>query len=158
MDSGFAISIYLDSTIIATSHKLETPSSQSCNPSPGFFSVIPSPAVFSLSAVTLFFTGPSRRQTLTSLVLYCTALPGRRILTVVVDECSLVAPPLLSGPQSTRNPLKAILHVPSREHVVEQLSFPVVTQTSLVLAITEVHRFADSNGRWLSRNVSQFVT
>jgi hypothetical protein len=66
--------------------------------------------VFCLSVISVFFTGLSRRRVLPS-----------------------------TGLQSSGNPLKAILHVPSREHLVGQLSFPVGTQTTLVVAITEVY-------------------
>jgi hypothetical protein len=76
----------------------------------------------------------------------CTVLPGR-LLTPLVDECSLVTPPFLpsfflTGLQYASNLLKLVLRVPSREHLVEQLSFPVVTQTTLV-AITEVQPAVD---------------
>jgi hypothetical protein len=59
-------------------------------------------------------------------------------VSVLVDECSLVTPSFLTCLQSTSNPLKMVLRVPSREHLVEQLNFPFVTQMTLV-AITEGH-------------------
>jgi hypothetical protein len=66
--------------------------------------------------------------------------PGRRILQIT----------LLTNPQSVRilnshcplsssNPLKIALAVPARGHLVEQFIFLVVTQTTLVAAITEVY-------------------
>jgi hypothetical protein len=51
---------------------------------------------------------------------------------------SLVAPSFLTGLQSTSNPVKVVLRVPTREHLVGQLTFPVVTHTTLLVAITEV--------------------
>jgi hypothetical protein len=39
--------------------------------------------------------------------------------------------------------LKIIFRVPTREHLVEQLSLPVVTQTAPVVAVTEVSVAAD---------------
>jgi hypothetical protein len=53
--------------------------------------------------------------TVLGLVLYC-----------LVDEFLLV-------PQSSSNPLKVALGVPSRGHSVEQLIFPVFMQTSFSL-------------------------
>jgi hypothetical protein len=78
-----------------------------------------------------------------SLDLHHTTLPGRRILTVSVDGmltrysvisyvCYLLVCDL------TNNPLKVVLLVLTREHLVQQLRFPVVTQTTLVVAVTEV--------------------
>jgi hypothetical protein len=45
--------------------------------------------------------------------------------------------------KSTGHPLKVVVLVPFREHLVEQLSFPVVMQTNLVFAVTEVHPAVD---------------
>jgi hypothetical protein len=58
---------------------------------------------------------------------------------VLVHECSLVIPSFLTGLQSTSNPLTVVLLVRTREHLVEQFSFPVVMQTTPVVEITEVH-------------------
>jgi hypothetical protein len=44
------------------------------------------------------------------------------------------------SPSWQMNPLKITLGVPAREHLVEQLSFSVVTQTAHVVAITEVRQ------------------
>jgi hypothetical protein len=72
-------------------HKLQTLSSLSCILAPGFFLVIPSPAAFCLSAVSVFYTGLSHRWILTSLA-------GKSTFT---------------GLQSSSNPLKVVLHVPN---------------------------------------------
>jgi hypothetical protein len=73
MGSGFDKAIYLDVhlaelQLFGTPHKVETLSSLSCILAPGSFLVIPSPAVFCLSAVSVFFTGLTRRRILTSPV------------------------------------------------------------------------------------------
>jgi hypothetical protein len=63
----------------------------------------------------------------------------------------------LTGLQSTSNPLKVILCVPTRRHLVWQLSFLVVIRLSLSVVITEVSLAVV--WQWtLSSNVSQFVT
>jgi hypothetical protein len=82
-----------------------------------------------------FFLSPGRRILAPYLLVDESSITG----PVLVDEYSLVIPFFLTGLQSTSNPLKVILHVPSREHLVGQLSFPVVTQTTLVVAVTKIH-------------------
>jgi hypothetical protein len=90
MNSGFDKAIYLTFTRRSynyllhnlTPPKLKTLSSLSCNPAPGFFLAISSPAVFRLSAVS---------QYLSSSVIPCSVLvlysfsrvlpPGKIILT-----------------------------------------------------------------------------
>jgi hypothetical protein len=84
-----------------------------------------------------------------SWILYCLSwqtnphFTGPYSCTVLVDVCSLVTPFFLTGLQSTNNPLKVVLRVPTRQHLIEQLSFPVVTQTTLVVAIRDIHPAAD---------------
>jgi hypothetical protein len=74
-------------------------------------------------ALGFFFSGVSGRRTLTSLLPFL--------------------PYSLTGLQSTRNPLKVILLVPSKGHLDQQLSFSVVTHATLVVAITDVHPAVD---------------
>jgi hypothetical protein len=112
-------------------HKLKALSSLSCVLAPGFFLVIPSPAVFCLSAVS---------QYMPSSVIPCSVL----LLSCLVDESSLVC-------KSSSNPLKVALCVPSRGHLVEQLIFPAVMQTTLVAARTKVYLAVDWQWTLLSR-------
>jgi hypothetical protein len=93
-----------------TPHKLKTSSSLSCNPAPGLFLVIPSPVVFCLSAVSVYFSH--------SLLCTRSVLSRRRILTLFL---------------SSSNPLNVALRVPSREHLVEQFIFVAVMHTTLSL-------------------------
>jgi hypothetical protein len=118
--------IYLDFHLaqlqsFMTPHKLETLSSLSYIPAPGFFLLIPSPAVLS--------------QLYLSSALDCSV--DESSLHWEANHPTLFAPFFLARLQSTCNHLKVVLRIPSTEHLVEQLSFPVVTQTTLVFALTE---------------------
>jgi hypothetical protein len=64
----------------------------------------------------------------------CSVLSGGRMCTHYFFLACL---------QSTSNPLKVVLLIPSREHLVKELSFPVVTQTALIVVITEIHPTVD---------------
>jgi hypothetical protein len=132
MGSGFGKAIYLTFTRRSynyslhnlTPHELKTLSSLSCILAPGYFLVIPSPAVFCLSAVSQY------------LYSFCTG-PRPVLSCLLTDECLLVL-------QSSSNPLKVPLGVPSRGHSVEQLIFSCChSNVSLVAVGTKVYLAVD---------------
>jgi hypothetical protein len=137
-----------------TQHKLETLFFLSCIPAPGIFLVIPSPAVSSaldcpVDESSLHWqANPPTHRTNPQFSLHWSSTA----LLFLADEFLLVTPSFLTGHffltclhrlQFTSNPLKVNLRLPTREHLVEQLSFPVVTQTAPVVAVTEVYLDVD---------------
>jgi hypothetical protein len=111
---------------ILTPRKLKTLSSLSCILAPGFFLVIPSRMVFSLSQYIL----SSSVVPFSVLVLYWPSFS-----TVLLSWQT--------------NPLKVALGVPAREHLVQQFIFLVVMQTVLSLLREPVLSYPlTGNGRY----------
>jgi hypothetical protein len=121
-----------------TPHKVKTLSLPYCILAPEFFVAIPSPVVFSLSAVS---------QYMSSTVIPCPVL----VLYCLIDEsfsqlfpsCLIDKSSLLTGLQSSSNLLKVALHVQSRGHLVEEFIFLAVMRTILIAARTEVYLAID---------------
>jgi hypothetical protein len=123
--------------------KLKTLPSMSCILSRGFFLLIPSPVVFCLPQYLSLSCSDISLFCIRRRILYCTrsVLSRRRIFTPY-RTVSWQTNPLL--PQSSSNPLKVALGVPSRRQSVEQLIFPCChANVFLVTARTKVYLAAD---------------
>jgi hypothetical protein len=116
--------------------KLKMSSSLFCTLAAGLFVVISSPAVFCLSAVSQYvFLSHSLLCTHPVRVLYWSSFSTE--LPFLADKFLLVL-------QSSSNPLKVALRIPSRGHLVEQFIFLCChTSDSLVAVGTKVYLAID---------------
>jgi hypothetical protein len=131
MGSGFDKAIYLTSTLRSYNYLLHSLTPRKLYP----LCPVLSPVFFLVSILSV-------RSISVSVFLSHSFLCTRSILPFLADECLFVL-------QSSSNPLKVALGVPSRGHSVEQFSFSL-------LSCKHLSRYCENKGlpsRWLAMDV-----